>query len=237
MKYRHINIIGCITIICIVILLYLVFSKRVEAFDDTIPAPCGKYGFALPSVLVNNIPDLKGADSLRFYTDKECTTLGGKTNFFGKTLQDSAFFCQERNPENTSQILKDYSRGCGGLNKQYTPPPADCKQLGVPLVGLSGDGYPTLPFKDLSELNGVFRNYTRQDCDELGGQFYDKSNVDSKSPYYPYMSNIGICISKKNFIPYNIACAGLNNPRSSIPVTVEQPSFVKKLVKLVKDEL
>lgn len=236
MKYRYINIIGCITIICIVILLYLVLSKKVEAFEDTVPAQCGKYGFALPSVLVNNVPDLKGADSLRFYTDKECTILGGKTSF-GRTLQDNAFLCQERNPENASRILKDYARGCGGLNKQYTPPPADCKQLGFPLVDLSGNGQPLLPFKDLSELNGVFRNYTREDCDELGGQFIDKSTMDKKSPYYPFMEMIGICISKKNFIPYNIACAGLNNP-PPIPVSVPpQPSFLKKLVKLVNDSL
>ena len=239
MKYRHINIIGSITLICIILLLYLAISRKVEAFDDSVdvPAECGQSGFALPSFLTKYIPDLKGMETIRFYTDKECTALGGKTNFSGKNLNDGILHCQLRDPENASKVIKDYSIMCGGLNAMYTPPPKECEQLGFPLADISGTTPANFPFKDFAELNGVFRNYKKEDCDTLGGTFYDGKTIDPKNPNYSNISKVGLCLSKKIIMPYNMACAGLNHPPAPVPVPVPvsippSPSFFQKLVNL-----
>jgi hypothetical protein len=236
MKYRHITIIGSITIICIIILLYLAISRKVEPFDEesTVPLECGQSGFALPPFLTKHIPDLKGAEAIRFYTDKECTALGGKTNFSGKNVIDSILHCQLRDPENASKVIKDYSIMCGGLNTKYTPPPKECGNLGVPLTDFSGNTPANAPFKNYAELNRVFRNYKKEDCDTLEGAFYDgKKMVDPKHPEYDIISKVGLCLSKKIIMPYNIACANLNHPPPSpIPVSIPQPSFIQKVVKV-----
>ena len=235
MKYRHITIIGSITIICIIILLYLASSRKVEAFEESsVPAECGQSGFTLPPFLTKHIPDLKGAETIRFYTDKECTALGGKTNFSGKNVIDSILHCQLRDPENASKVIKDYSIMCGGLNAKYTPPPKECGNLGVPLTDLSGNTPANAPFKNYAELNRVFRNYKKEDCDTLEGAFYDgKKMVDPKHPEYDIISKVGLCLSKKIIMPYNIACANLNHPpppSPPIPVSIPQPTFIQKVV-------
>jgi hypothetical protein len=238
MKYRHINIIGSIIIICIIILLYVSISRKVEAFDDaSINAECGQSGFALPPFLTKHIPDLKGVETIRFYTDKECTALGGITNFSGKNLNDGILHCQLRDPENASKVIKDYSIMCGGLNAKYTPPPKECEKLGFPLADISGTTTANFPFKDFAEFNGVFRNYKKEDCDTLGGDFFDGKKVDLKNPNYSNISKVGLCLSKKIIMPYNIACANLNHPPAPVPVSVPvsippSPSFFQKLVNL-----
>ena len=237
MKYRHINILGSIIIICIIILLYLVVSKKVEAFEESsVPAECGQSGFALPSLLTKFIPDLKGVEATRFYTEKECTALGGKTNFSGKNLNDGILHCQLRDPENASKVIKDYSIMCGGLNTKYTPPPKECEKLGFPLADISGTAPANFPFKDLAEFNGVFRNYKLEDCNTLGGNFIDGKRVDPKDPQYSNFSKVGLCLSKI-IMPYNIACANLNHPPAPVPVPAlppvpSSPSFFQKLINL-----
>jgi len=138
-----------------------------------VDARCKNYGFTMP-------PGTPGADdSTRYYTKSGCQSLGG-------TWDPNTYTCL------AGSI--NYSSMCAGL-PYTTPAPDECFPKGDRTQIL---GQPNGLIQNNPQLTGVYRVYTTQECQQLGG---------TTTPI-PELPGFNLCMVDSNQL--HLACANLN---------------------------
>lgn len=224
-----------ILIVLCVILLSCLYITSHESFVDNkeIPKECGTVGVRLSDASYKYMKQLYGMDlsKNRFYSQSECNKLDNGTYVSGTcyelkddTVKDGKYDTRSTN------IEKNYSELCGGLNKStvVTPAPTEC------MIDGTFAGKPNVAF-DFTKTVGdkvsikvdanAFRLYTKNECKLLDGTFtkiseyvksFGGSDEEATKAEYVNGSDMGMCISDE--LGFSIACTinSDSNPSAQI---------------------